>query len=102
MRSSTLTVGRYLEFLGASEKLVEWPPDVWQIVLAARVLNIADIHVNGELCNALLQLCAVADEACVSWFERGPGFRGVCDTVLTQFRKAVSSTIIATYGDVQT
>lgn len=132
MRSSTLTVGRYLEFLGASEKLVEWPPDVfavavsllqksgaytraisdwwppsdrrsgvplatqarqwadrmkeiglawrkeamndprnapieivkwWNTVLAAGALNIADIRGNDKVCNALLQLCAAADEA---------------------------------------
>jgi hypothetical protein len=132
MRRSTLTVGRYLDFLGASEKLVEWPPDVfgvavsllqksgaytraisdwppidrssavpvktqarqwtermkalgaewrngamteprntptdvvnwWHTVLNADTSNIADIRMNTDLCNALLQLCAVADEAC--------------------------------------
>lgn len=57
---------------GAMKDTRDVPSEVrrwWQIVLAARVLNIADIHINDELCNALLQLCAVADEACVSWFE---------------------------------
>jgi hypothetical protein len=34
MRSSTLTVGRYLEFLGASERLVEWPPDVFAVAVS--------------------------------------------------------------------
>lgn len=40
---------------GAMKDTRDVPSEVrrwWQIVLAARVLNIADIHINDELCNA--------------------------------------------------
>jgi hypothetical protein len=44
----------------APSEVVEW----WRTVLNAGELNIAKIREDDKLCEALLQLCAAADEAC--------------------------------------
>jgi hypothetical protein len=49
-------------------RATELPPEVgqwWEIVRASADVEIPDIESNSPLCEALLQLCATADEACV-------------------------------------
>lgn len=62
--------------------LSDWPTprvpeevlDLWKTVLAGWDIALADLEKNTHLCQALLQLSAIADEACVGMGTPGPHY----------------------------